>query len=290
MLLKNNLLLLSFLTFFTSFSQSNKYEFIGVLKTEEKNVISFKINFISDDNGNIEGTSITDFFGPNSTTSSIIGTINTKNNTFSFHEVSNIKTKSKAKDSEFCYVHAENIAIKSKSDKTIISGTFKGKFQSGKECVNGTLYLAGADLMEKYVSKDDLNNLSSAIDSDTANLESLLMNMTKTKALTSDEKVKLNWKSDKIKLVIWDSFSEDHDKVSIYLNDELVQKEVDVVQKKKTFEFKFPNKNAILKIVALNEGSAPPNTISALLMDGNKSTPIMTKLKIGEVVYLELSK
>lgn len=275
---------------FISICQNNtKIEFIGALRTSTNDVISFKISFKELVNGTIEGESITDFYGENSTKSIIKGTIDRKEGKLSFEEKSNISTKSKASENEFCYIHAKNLKLKTTNSKTIVQGKFTGVFNNGKKCAEGNIYLVSADILELF-NEHNLN-LDSLKNIDSTNY--VLLNLNKVikenKALEKNETIEIKWKTNEITLEIFDGFAEDNDEISVYFNDSKIVDNYSIKQEKKIIKIPF-SKSGTLKIEALNEGLYPPNTVNLLLKEGNRILPIRTKLKKGEFVYLKFNQ
>ena len=128
--------------------EPSKQEFIGVLRTESDEIISYKISFKEVGINSIEGESFTDFYGKNNTKAKIKGTFDKNTNSISFYETSNLSSKSKVDVSQFCFIKIENIEIKEIKGKNIIQGSFKGFYPSGKSCTNGFIYLAKTSFSE----------------------------------------------------------------------------------------------------------------------------------------------
>jgi len=284
---------LSIIISYTIYCQTNndskKYELIGALQTNDHQIISYKIVFYEKENGQIEGESITDFYGENNTRSKITGKIDKTKKTISFKEVNNISTISKADQNTFCYVHVENITITLIKDKIIIQGEFVGKFKDGKSCVNGTIYLVSASVLE-LLNDDKLAKKKSKIDTTNLDLSNIQQLLDNNKELRSNDVLTLNWNSKKLTLIVWDSFKEDKDIVSIYLNDKLFKENLEIKEARQTFEIPLSERVSVIKIVALSEGISPPNTMNAILRDGKLNYPVITQLKKGQSVKIELKK
>lgn len=276
---KNSLLILMCFTTHFIYSQEIKMnEFIGVLKLGNESFITYKINFKEIGDNKIEGYSITDFYGTQKTKTKIIGFYDKSKKTISFHETINLSTKSDASDNEFCFVNVKNAKLKIKNNKLIIYGKFQGKFENDSNCASGTVLLTSTDfLISDTIAKNN-------------NIVSQLLNKSEENHLKTNEKLTLNWNSDKLKLEIWDAAKVDDDKITLYINDQLFLENYSVISQKKYIEIPILESSYLLKIIAMDEGKMPPNTVNIKLIDGSNSTPIVTNLKKGEVYTIVIQK
>lgn len=259
-------------------------EFIGALKLLDSTIITYKINFSELQNGKIEGSSITDFYGTNKTKSKIEGAINKNKKTISFFETENLSTKSNAKPNDFCYIHVNNAKIKTKGNKTIIQGTFEGKLSNASKCINGSIYLMGTDFLIT-----DTTLLNKKINSDNINITGLLKK-TEENQLKNNEVLKLNWKSNVIVLELWDAAKVDNDKITVFVNDKPFLENYSIKKEKYTVSIPFIEESCKISILALNEGETLLNTVNGLLKDGNDVNSITTSLKTGEKTTILFQK
>ena len=65
-----------------------------------------------------------------------------------------------------------------------------------------------------------------------------------------------------VTISLWDHGAEDGDRVMIFFNKEIIAKNFLLTHTKKSFELKITQTKNTLAIIALNEGSASPNTAS----------------------------
>lgn len=262
------------------YSQDAKsYEFIGVLKLDGESFITYKLNFKELGNNKIEGYSITDFYGTQKTKSKITGIFDESKKIISFHETNNLSTKSDANENEFCYVHVKNIKLKTKNNKLIIDGKFQGKFENDSNCIAGSIILTSTN----FLTSDSSSSKSSSI-------VSQLLNKTEEDQLKTNDQFTLTWNSDKLMLEIWDAAKEDDDKITLYINDKIYLENYNVTNQKKIIEIPAIEPSYTLKIIAIDEGKTPPNTVNIKLIDGKASTPIVTNLKKGEVYTIVIKK
>lgn len=284
-----------FLTFLAIYfkAQTNNYEFLGTLQLTDKNLISYKLKFNLNENGTFTGETTTDFSGEHRTVSKVSGTLNKKKKTISFAESKNISTKSNFENTNFCFVNVNNALLKIKNNKSIIQGTFLGKYPNGKKCADGNIFLIGSEQLFKKLEEvsKKINIVKPNDEKAKEGLDAkVLANEANNNILKSDDKLKINWSGNIVVFEVWDTQKEDGDKISILINGVTLKKNVIVNNSKQTFSFPFNDNELTITIIAENEGGIPSNTAQILLKDTNDSFPIMTGLKQGEKVSILLKK
>lgn len=267
------------------------YEFIGALTTSSMDIISYKLIFTELEDGKITGESITDFYGEDMTTSKLEGTFNRKQKKISFTEIENISTKSKEDVNSFCYVAVEDLRIKKLRGKEIIFGKFTGKFKSGENCASGSIYLASQNLIEELKSEAEKQGIK--LDS-LGKIDSVLYSATlknnEVKILKGGSNESIDWKSDKVVFDVWDGSKEDNDMINIYINGKLVKEKLIIKNKRITIEEPIISNGDVIKIVALNEGELPTNTVNFMFRDEKNTSPFISNLKQGEEFRIIINK
>lgn len=284
-----------FLTFFAIYynAQINNYEFLGTLQLTDKNLISYKLKFDLNENGNFIGETITDFSGEHRTVSKVSGNLNRKKKAISFTESKNISTKSNYENANFCFVNVNNALLKMKNNKSVIQGTFIGKYPNGKKCADGNIFLIGSEQLYKKLEEFS-KKISIIKPNDEKAKEGLdakkIAHEANNNILKSDDKLKINWISNSVVFDVWDVQKEDGDKISILINGTAFKKNILVKNDKQTFSFPFTENELTITIIAENEGGVPSNTAQILLKDSTENFPIITGLKQGEKVSIILKK
>lgn len=286
-----SLLLLTLLLCFNSKSQNvNRYEFIGALTTNN-NIISYKLSFFDNGNGVIEGYSVTDFYGANKTKSKITGKIDTKHSRLSFKETENISTQSSEEDSVFCYININNLKIRKVKSSLIVGGDFKGLYPSGKECASGTIYLVSKDFIEKLEASVDTTGMNR----DTLTMVDSLLKIakepvTKEKIIKKNEVVEMPWKQEQISFEIWDGNKEDGDMINIYYNGKLIEQELIITSARQTINVPFSSKQGVIRIAAVNEGTAIANTVNFKFKADDEIKTFSSFLRKGEEFTIKFNK
>ncbi|MCC5922748.1 MAG: hypothetical protein JJT77_03085 [Crocinitomicaceae bacterium] len=271
-------------------TQKSNYEFVGFLNTENNEAISYKIIFSVNKNGEIVGESQTDLFGVNTTKSKIVGEIDKKGKKLSFREIENLSTKSKANPDEFCYVHIDNIKIRTLKNQSFINGEFMGYFPSGQKCVNGTISVVSTEIFELFEEMAKENSTPDAAEK-TEKARSLIDFVDQSiTTLYKNEELILNWDKNTLIIEVWDDFIEDGDIVSIYDNGKLVLSEYTIRKERKRIEIPINEKIHIIEVRAVNEGSSPPNTVHMLVTDGHQKTVVVAKLNKGDKASIKIHK
>lgn len=268
------------------------YEYAGTLELSTKELITFKIQFKEIGEGKIEGNSLTDIYGDDRTKSTIKGNVNWENKKISFAEEANLDTKSKADPKTFCYIYASNLQIKSVQGKTIIQGSFSGKYLNGEKCVGGSIYLIETAYLKK-IAKDYLP------DAVINNSDSAMLALKETKAAKTTKKnnilknkdvLNLKWTSDEIVIDVWDSKDIDGDEIALYVNGRKILDKFVMGPEKKTLVVPFTEKKGSIRIEALNEGKLKLCTANFTIRDGETSTEVVTILRKNENVVVVLTK
>ncbi len=257
--------------------------FVGFLTLEDQSVISYKVSFTELENQKIEGFSITNFEGKEKTKTIIKGQINKELTRISFSETSNVSTLSKAQINEFCFVNVVNAEIKDKNGIPIIIGDFIGKYLNDSICAKGKIYLVKNE--EKIKGNND-----SARKQKTLIENNLISENANENQLKSNQTLGINWSSEKIKIDLWDAAIIDGDSISIFLDDKIVLENYEIKSVKRTIEIAVEEGIHLIKVLALNEGTSPPNTVNFILSDNQKSHIVTTKLKKSESAQVKIIK
>ncbi|MDZ4668881.1 MAG: hypothetical protein SGJ00_13520 [bacterium] len=287
-----SLLIINIFIFQLAYCQEEKNEFTGTLQLSTKEIITFKIQFKVLENGDIEGTSLTDIFGSDRTLSKIKGKINRTTQKISFQEISNISTMSNAESEEFCYLKVENASLKNEKGKSILKGNFIGQFQNGKKCASGYLYLISKayidQLAQKYLNKDVIKNEDSLLKMQQLNndIQAKIGNT----YLQSNQVLRLNWTSSEIIIEVSDSRKVDGDEIAIYVNGKKVLDSFVISKDKKTIVVPFTQAKGSIRIQALNEGTLKSCTANITLRDNEDNTNIVTIMNKGANVVILLNK
>ncbi len=277
-------IIVSFLITSLIHAQKNDYEFIGAITTSSESIISYKLHFSVNKDGSIEGESTTDFYGSNITKSKVSGSINRAKTRISFSETQNISTKSEEDESIFCYIHTENLRIRTVKGKNVIQGHFEGKYPSGEDCEYGIIYLVSSSILEELnIDEDSIRKL-----------DSIYTNMNKPQKekkhlLRSNEELSVEWHSKFIEFEIWDAFREDGDMIDIYINDVLTKKHLLTKNEKQLIRSPIKDEQVTIRIVAVNEGKEGSNTVKYTFKDADVETNLTSSLKTGEEITIHIN-
>lgn len=285
--------LISIAFVFNLVAQKNSFEFVGTLKVEDLEAITYKLNFEILTDGQLSGSSTSDFSGANQTSSKILGKVDWDKKQISFHETLNIETKSEEDSSRFCYIQVQNLPLEIIGEQNLVRGNFEGHFPNGDFCAKGELNMIGGNLLAWKDSIDKIQekkSMSTAVDTAKPAREKPILKEIDG-PLQNGNILSIDWNSEKVRLDVWDAYEEDNDRVNIYLNGELKYQSLLVREAKRSFNFDLP-KNGSLKITieAETEGSNPPNTMNAQFIEKGQVKSIVTKLKKGEFVEILIQR
>lgn len=285
--------LLIVLFFCSKIYSQKRFEFFGGLKLNgnEKTLITYRLVFELSNN-KISGYSITDLGGDNETKNSISGTFDNKNKILEFKEDDILYTKSTFSEKSFCFVNF-NGKVKLNDRTSKIDGNFTGLYKNKRRCINGVITLVGSEKIYKLLNK--VNNKiqkSKKIDAATktkANPIHLLDSL-KINNLTKDQNLNVFIKSDVVEIEIFDSETEDGDKVNLYHNDKIILSNYAILNTKKKISLVIEKGNNVFKIEALNQGDKGLNTVTIKIEDGERTFDLKTSLKSNEKASITLLK
>ncbi|MGL2986977.1 hypothetical protein ACSVH5_05220 [Flavobacterium sp. RSSA_27] len=290
--MKKICLLILLLFCFKNYSQK-KFEFFGGLKLNgnDKTIITYRLVF-EWAGTTIKGYSITDLGGDNETKNSISGTFDNKNKILVFKEDDILYTKSTFSEKSFCFVNFNGrVKLSDKTPK--IDGNFSGLYKNKKKCINGTITLVGSEKIYKVLNKvNDKIQKSKKIDNETkskANPINLLDSL-KVNNLTKDQNLNVFVKSDAVDIEIFDSETEDGDKINLYHNDRIILSNYTILNSKKKIAVVIEKGNNIFKIEALNQGDKGLNTVTVKIIDNERVFDLKTSLKTNEKAAITFIK
>lgn len=281
-----------FLLFLTNYIFSQEViEYVGFIKLNDSTMISYKLNF-KEENGTINGFSITDLSGEHETKSIISGTYDENKGTMKFMEYYIVYTKSPITQNDFCFINFEG-KLKKISDKHKMEGKFKGLFKDGQKCIDGEISMLNINrIMERAEKMDKKISRSKLIDDETKNTISFVKTLdTLNKGvLIKNENLNVFSKSQKVKLVYYDGGKIDGDIISISVNDKFVVENYTLTAEKKELIIPLHSNITSIKIYAINEGSSPPNTMNVEFTDFKNQIGTYTNLKKGEHTEITVNK
>ena len=264
------------------FSQ-NTFSYLGTLVLDNNTPISFSLE-LQEDNGIVNGYSITNINTPDETKSEISGLYFKKDKSFKLQETQILQTKSEAALNTFCYINM-NLNLKGKFGSKRVQGTFKGNFLDSTECASGKVILMERTKLEKKIEKikKKVEKKYNEKHQDTSLIK-------RTEILKDGDDFTINWESNKLSLFIWDANMEDGDKIEVTINGTIILDDFETTNKRKKIKYKLAEGENIIKIKATNLGSSPPNTSRIELIDNKTKYPIITQLELGKTAIIKIIK
>ena len=126
--------LLIFFLLISNETYSFDYEYVGILKFSNSQLVSYRLSF-KNENGKISGYSITDIHGENETKNLIIGSYNSKTNVLFIKEGDLVYTKSKIVQTDFCSLQFKTTVNLNKNQN--IKSDFNSFFNNKEKCIDG---------------------------------------------------------------------------------------------------------------------------------------------------------
>ena len=265
-----------------SYSQ-NTFNYLGTLVLANNTPISFTLE-LEEDNGIVNGYSITNINTPDETKSEISGLYFKKDKSFQLQETQILQTKSEAALNTFCYI-SMNLSFKGKFGTKRLEGNFTGNFLDSIECAKGKIILMERKKLEKKIKKikNKIEKKHNEKHQDTSLIK-------RTQILKDGDDFTINWESNKVKLFIWDANMEDGDKIQLTINGNIILDNFETTNKRKKIKYKLLEGENTIEIKATNSGTSPPNTSRIELVDNKTKYPIITQLELGKTAVIKIIK
>ena len=260
-------------------SQNEKYNYLGTLLLSNNIPISFSIHF-NEENGVVNGYSLTNIGNPDETKSDISGMYFKKDKSFQLQETQILSTSSEADLGTFCFIHA-NLSFKGRLGNKRLEGEFVGLFANNDTCASGKILLMEKEKLEKKIKK---------VKKKKEKLEEKRATILQTKQLKDGDDFMLNWESDKLTLYLWDANEEDGDRIRLKINDEIILYDYTTKRRRKKIKYKLKEGENIIEIKAISLGTSPPNTSRIELVDSKTKYPVITQLTLDKSVIITIMK
>jgi hypothetical protein len=264
------------------FSQ-NTFSYLGTLILSNNTPISFSLE-LQEDNGIVNGYSITNINTPDETKSEISGLYFKKDKSFQLQETQILQTKSEAALNTFCYINM-NLNLKGKFGSKRVQGTFKGNFLDSTKCASGKVILMERTKLEKKIEK-----IKTKVERKYNEKQQDTSLVIKTQILKDGDDFTINWEGNKLRLFIWDANKEDGDKIELTINGNIILHDFETTNKRKKVKYKLAEGENIIEIKATNLGTSPPNTSRIELIDSKTKYPIITQLELGKTAVIKIIK
>jgi len=264
-------------------AQTQSFSYLGTLILSNNTPISFSLN-LQEQNGIINGYSITNINTPDETKSEISGLYFKKDKSFQLQETQILQTNSEAPLNTFCYINM-NLSFKGKFGTKRLEGTFIGNFLDSTQCASGKIILMEEKKLIKKIEK-----VKKKIDKQASKTLTDTNQIQQTKILKDGDDFTINWESDKIKLFIWDANQEDGDKIQLIINGNIILNNFETKNRRKKVKYRLVDGENTIEIKATNLGTSPPNTSRMELVDSKTKYPIITQLELGKSAIIKIIK
>ena len=274
--------ILLFFTFLLN-AQIKTFSYLGTLILSNNTPISFQLE-LEEQNGIVNGYSITNINTPDKTKSEISGLYFKSDNSFQLQETQILQTSSEVPLNTFCYLNM-NLAFKGKFGSKRLEGTFIGNFLDSTQCASGKIILMEEKKLIKKIEK-----VKKKIDKKANKTLAETNQIQQTKILKDGDNFTVKWESNKVKLYIWDANQEDGDKITLKINGDIILHDFETKNKRKKLKYQLEDGENIIEITATNLGASPPNTSRIELVDSKTKYPIITQLEIGKSAIIKIVK
>lgn len=289
--MKSSLPIFFFFFFSLVASSQTEHEYVGVITLNDSSFISYKLIF-TENNGAINGYSVTDLSGPHETKSVISGKFDAKGKRLEFSESGIVYTKSDITQEDFCYIHFNGRVAKLNQRKKL-SGAFVGKYGDNQICINGKIDMRSLIKAEKRAVKMDRKvKKSILIPKEQKAQVSLVKSLDtlNTNFIRAKEKVQVFTRDNTVVLTVFDVGQNDGDRISILVDDKPLLTNALVSSEPQEFVLSISNKAIEIKIEATSSGKIGANTVQINLTDSLHSIESITNMNAGESAVFKIVK
>ncbi len=270
----------------------DEYIFEGVIKLSGISLYTYKIHFYEED-GVIEGYSVTDQDGGYETKSLVSGSIDYETQTVIFYESEILTVKSPKSLDGFCYIHF-NGTLKDGEERQEIWGQFKSKYKTGDLCINGVISMMnkGPVLKKKERPKVALAGgikQEGRIKEKSKSLVSKANNV-RINTVATNEVLHVFTKDNELSMLIYDEEVSDNDRIDLSINDIPILIDYGVTKRSRKVTIPMDRDRVEVKVTALTNGIIGKNTIRFDITDSNNLTRTLTNLEVGETATMVFLK
>ena len=245
----------------TAYSQEKYYMLDGYVTLETGKVYKYQLAF-KENNNAIHGYSLTWLEDNYPSKASVTGRIDKANKTLTFSEHDD-ENMLMLKQKNMCYFNG-TLAYKQSGKEFLLAGDYTGLNEYGQFCGNGEINLS-------HKAEDDtLLTVKPRAKKRVNEQPEVVEKALDVEIITAGSNKELEWLSDSCFLDMWDYGNIDGDIISVFFNGKNMLSKYEITATKK--QLRFPVRYGVntIRILAENEGTAPPNTARLLLTDGKK--------------------
>jgi len=285
------------LSTFISFAQQKEIILTGTLKMNTGETFPYKVALTETD-GVVKGYSLT-YNAPDDTKATITGTLDRHNRTLSFRETEIQYSHTVHTKAYMCLINASLEYVQGSNGK-VLTGRITGAEADKTACTGGKITFNNADEIENLFSYHDKfdtvismkRRVKAAPDAkpDYNEAKPVVVQPLVTDKITAGVEKTYDWHSDTVVIDIWDGGNVDGDKITLEFNGKPYLTNYYLVKEKKQLRLPLSGGVNTISILAVNEGSDPPNTADLLLTDGTLKYSILAYNPKGMKSVIKIKK
>jgi len=303
-MMRHILLLFSFIFCrYFGFAQVEDFTLQGYLGVEGGESYNYKL-VVKDSFGILSGFGYTYLYEGKEVKAIIKGWVDKQKGIFNFQETKIVHNRGFESNTTICLIHASLHLKKETNGGEVFSGSITSADAGNVYCGQGTITFPYSPQL-KQLMKVAISPPAFPVAAKVANIKPLrvIYDTLRTKResasdslekkvaeITSGQDQTYDWHTDSIVLKIWDGGKIDGDMISIRINGSSVIQKMTLSKDTVTKRIKFLDNSCSLTIIALNEGSEPPNTANLILLDGNRLHEIIAFNEVGKHATIHLRK
>ena len=277
------------------YAQTNNFTLTGKLVLHTNEVFPYKL-VLKETNGVVSGYSIT-YDEANGTKTSVTGTLDRRTKKLIFKESQIISSHMVHTTAYMCLLSAE-LGYGFKNGERILTGDITSTEVDNTACTGGVLVFSKKEEIQKLFDyHDDFDTVISMKKRQAAPVAETEPEPVPAKKVIVEEQITegiektFDWYSDSVVISVWDGGNIDGDRITLLYNKVPLLTNYYLVREKKELR-KHLTGNAMdtVTIIALNEGSDPPNTANLLFTDGQKQFSVLAYNTKGRRAVIKLKK
>lgn len=277
------------------YAQTNNFTLTGKLVLHTNEVFPYKL-VLKETNGVVSGYSIT-YDDPNDTKTTVTGTLDRRTKKLTFKESGIVYSHMVHTTAYMCLLSAE-LGYGFKNGERVLTGDITSTEVDNTACTGGVLVFSKKEeIQHLFDYHDDFDTVISMKKKQVAPVAETEPEVIPTKKAIVEEQITegiektFDWYSDSVVISVWDGGNIDGDRITLLYNKVPLLTNYYLVKEKKELHMHLTrNAEDTVTIIALNEGSDPPNTANLLFTDGQKQYSVLAYNTKGRRAVIKLRR
>ncbi len=277
---------------FNAIAQTKSVTLNGTLVMQTGESFPYKV--VLTDSGNVvKGYSLT-YKAPDETKTTVRGTLDRRMRTLTFKEKDIVYSHSVSTKAFMCLVNA-NLEYVHGSNGYMLKGPVTSREIDNTSCTPGEIIFDNEqevqNLFAYHEQFDTVITMRKKVKEPVAEQGVQDQEPLITDKVTAGDERSYEWHSDTLVIAVWDGGNVDGDRITLQYNGKDQLTNYYLVKEKRELRIPIVGYDVnTITILAINEGSDPPNTASVLLTDGTIKYSILAYNKKGDAAVIKVKR